>query len=463
LLDVAAPLPGRDDKTGASALVVSVDIRSILKEEPLSELAGKPAYRIDNHSTMVITRDGKSQIFTPLVYLQRSSPLIGVVSPLGKGHLVFKDPSRGPVIVGFAYLEESSDKSTWAVISMAPQKEAFYPAIRLRNRIIGLGLVAIGVAWFISIFLARGITRPIRRLVLVTDLIAGGNLAQRADIRQDDEVGDLARSFNKMTDKLNMAIVSRDQEIIERKNAEEKLREEMEAKAKFIQLISNEVQTPLTVIREGLGVMEADSQDTLSPRQKNMLRIVRKSGETLAHLVRDIVEFHGIESETTAMNISINDINSVIEDVKTSMVPLLAEKRDVNLIYLPGKDLPKASFDRDKISLVLTNLLNLSIMTTSAGSVELISERKGQNAVLVRVKDERSTIPHDQLSSLFDKFDILGKEKDKKAGGSGLGLTISREIIRKHNGKIWAEPYGEKGVIFNFVLPVSERRDQQSL
>jgi signal transduction histidine kinase len=457
---IFAPVTNKTNRDVIYVIAVTLDMSGIMKNAETGEsLAGKPAYLLNNQSTMVVTRDGDAQIFSPLVYIQEGSALKEVDPSKMNGHVVYKDPERGPVVAGYAYLTENGEAArTWSVISMAPQKEAFYPAKRLRNKIGVLGLIAVAVAWVVAIFVAKGITMPIIRLVNVTDMIAKGDLSQRAEIEGDDEVAGLARSFNKMTDELNMSIVARDQEIIERRNVEERLREEMEAKAKFISLISSEFQTPLAVIREGTGVILADGAGSLSQRQKDLLGIIKRSGDNLGHLVKDIVEFHSIQAEIVKFGMEDNDINEVVSAVRANMVPLLAEKKDVKFFVNTAAGLPMARFDRDRIALVLANLVNMAVSTTEKGSITVSTEMEGENAIKVSVGDTGSFIDKEYLPTLFDKFEQPAKDRDKKAGGTGLGLTICREIIKKHNGKIWAEPGEGEGILISFVLPLGERR-----
>ncbi|MGD2278576.1 MAG: HAMP domain-containing protein, partial [Candidatus Omnitrophota bacterium] len=229
-----APIKDESGSKVRSILAASVSMDHILKPADrfnLQTVGKKVAYPVEHASKMIMTQDGRSQVFTPLVYLQADSDLRGLLKKGGEGYVAFRDPERGAVIAGYADLKEYGTISgrDWAVISMAPQKEVFSPAVRLRNKMIVLGIIAIAVAWIVSVFVARGISRPVIKLADVTDKIAKGDLSQRANIDLSDEVGDLARSFNKMTDELNSAIAARDQEIIERKNAEERLKEEMEA------------------------------------------------------------------------------------------------------------------------------------------------------------------------------------------------------------------------------------------
>jgi signal transduction histidine kinase len=174
--------------------------------------------------------------------------------------------------------------------------------------------------------------------------------------------------------------------------------------------------------------------------------------------LNDIVEFHALEAELTRLDLADNDMNEVVADVRDTMMPLLAEKKNIKFDIDVYTALPKARFDRERIALVLTNIENIAINTTEKGEVIVRTRREGDNAIRVAVDDTGSTIDKEHLPTLFDKFDRPGKDRDKKAGGSGLGLTISREIIKKHNGKIWAEERKGGGVTISFVLPLGERR-----
>jgi len=344
---------------------------------------------------------------------------------------------------------------------MAPKREVFAPAIRLRNKVIILGIMTVLIAWVLALFVAKGITRPIRKLVKVTDLIAKGELTQRANIKQNDEVGDLARSFNKMTDKLNDVIALRDQEILDRKNVEEQLKEEMEEKTIFIDMISNEFRTPLTASREGIKGVLAETSQKLDERQIGILELAKRSGESLSGLVHDIMEYHQLSEAMEELDLQGNDINEIIKEVHAEMLPLLAEKRDIKFLMNLEDSIPSASFDKDRIKLVVANLINSSIFFAEQGSITVSTGREGENAIKVTVKDTGTFISEEDLPKLFDRYEDAGKLRDKRAGGTGLGLSISKKIIDRHNGKIWVESGKDTGTVFYFILPIEERRTRK--
>lgn len=459
---VAVPVVSKDN-TLSKIVMAKIFLVDLLKLDMLEEdieFGGREAYAVDSPSTMIISQEGKAQVFTPRVFLQKNPAFLRDKRENASGYTVFRATEKGVILAGYSYLDilGKGQEKGWAVISMAPKKEVFSPAIRLRNKVIAVGIIAVFIAWILAVFISQGISRPIRKLVKVTDLIAKGDLTQRAGIKQKDEVGDLGRSFNKMTDKLNDAIALRDQEILERKNAEEQLKEEMEEKSRFIDMISNEFRTPLTAIREGMKIVLADAGERLNEKERGLIDLARRSGESLSSLVHDIMEYHQLSEELEELVLKENDINEAVKEVHAETIPLLAEKREIKFRMDLQQPIPNATFDRERIKLVLANIVNSSILLSDRGVITVKTEKEGENAIKVTIKDTGTFMGKDEIADLFDRYADAGKIRDKKAGGSGLGLSISKKIIDRHNGKIWVESSEDKGTSFYVVLPIKERR-----
>ena len=119
--------------------------------------------------------------------------------------------------------------------------------------------------------------------------------------------------------------------------------------------------------------------------------------------------------------------------------------------------LPPVRFDRDRITQVVTNLVDNALKFTENGSVT-ITTSQDNDAVKVTIGDTGPGIREEDIPLLFQKFSQLERGLERKPGGSGLGLTISKEIIELHRGKIWAESRFGEGTTFFFVLPIKERR-----
>ncbi len=224
----------------------------------------------------------------------------------------------------------------------------------------------------------------------------------------------------------------------------------------FVSTISHELRTPLTAIKEGINIVSDGSAGEINNEQQEFLGIAKRNVDRLARLINEILDFQKFESGKMAYNISENDILSVVKEVSESM-SVVASSKGLLLKLDLQEGLPKIKFDRDKITQVLTNLVNNAIKFTKEGQVT-ISVKTGNNIVQVSVRDTGPGIRGEDLAKLFQKFVQLESLSDRKTGGTGLGLAISKDIIEDHRGKIWAESESGKGSVFSFILPIEERR-----
>jgi signal transduction histidine kinase len=137
------------------------------------------------------------------------------------------------------------------------------------------------------------------------------------------------------------------------------------------------------------------------------------------------------------------------------MRPLTKEK-GLELIIELDDAIPLVNFDNDKIIQVLTNLVNNAIKFTETGSIKITTSRTEDN-IITAVKDTGSGIKQEDISKLFVEFQQLAtKDAERKVGGTGLGLVISKKIVESHGGRIWAESDYGKGTTFYFELPVEK-------
>ena len=239
------------------------------------------------------------------------------------------------------------------------------------------------------------------------------------------------------------------------KELEEKAREISklaQVKSAFTSMVSHELRTPLAALKESVSLIMEGMMGTINKEQKNLLGIAKNNVDRLSRLIGEVLDFQTLEVGKMVFKMLDNDINEVIKETKETM-NIIAKQKGLDFIINLDKDLPKIKFDRDKISQVLSNLVNNSLKLTEKGNIT-ISTTKGNNIIQVSVKDTGPGIKEKDMPRLFKHYEQL----ERKVGGTGLGLAISLEIIKAHGGKIWAESVFGQGTTMHFLLPIEERR-----
>jgi PAS domain S-box-containing protein len=241
-------------------------------------------------------------------------------------------------------------------------------------------------------------------------------------------------------------------DITERKKVEQALQEAVKAKSAFTSMVSHELRTPLGALKESVSQVLEGLLGTLTDDQRKFLGIAKRNVDRLARLITEVLDFQTLETGKMVFKMQDNDINEVVKETKETM-DIIAKEKGLDFVLNLDKKLPKTKFDRDKISQVLSNVVNNSLKLTEKGSIT-ISTTKGNNVIQVSVKDTGPGIKEEDIPRLFQQYEQL----ERKTGGTGLGLAISLEIIKTHGGKIWAESIFGQGTTMHFLLPIEERR-----
>ncbi len=257
--------------------------------------------------------------------------------------------------------------------------------------------------------------------------------------------------FNAKGEFIGSVHVARD--ISERKKVENALREVINMKTDFTSMVSHELRTPLAAIKEGISIVLDGTSGAISKDQKEFLDIAKRNVDRLARLINDILDFQKLESGKMVFNMQVNDINEVAKEVEKIMRGVI-EKKGLSLKFEFDSKLPKIQFDRDRIIQVFINLLNNAVKFTEKGGIKIRTGKAG-NFITVSVKDTGIGIKESDIPLLFERFRQLDSGMTRKTGSTGLGLSICKDIIEKHGGKIWVESQPGEGSIFNFSLPLS--------
>ena len=290
-------------------------------------------------------------------------------------------------------------------------------------------LIAVAVGYF----LIRHITFPVKKLTFASKSVAAGNLDTEVLISQNDELGELSKSFNLMT---------------------ESLRRAEEWKKQIIADAAHELRTPVSLIQGRLEMMI----EGVYPVDAEGIKIVYEETLMLTNLIKELSELSNAEAGTVSLRKEKMSIRNVLEYAKEYFLPS-AEEKSITLELVIPDPVPELDMDIQKMNQVLGNLLSNALRYTPDGGKIRLSSRyiKEENIVLICVEDTGQGIPEGERGKIFDRFYRVDSHRNRETGGSGLGLAISREIIRLHGGTISAkEESSLGGAKITISLPVMD-------
>jgi signal transduction histidine kinase/DNA-binding response OmpR family regulator len=225
-------------------------------------------------------------------------------------------------------------------------------------------------------------------------------------------------------------------------------------KSEFVAVVSHEIRTPLTVIKGVLELLTDDRHWQVDEKQGELLRMATANSERLLHLINDILDFSKLQSASLPMSFAPGLLPQVIR-ASAGNLSHLAGERGIQLgLELPN-DVPLVIMDEQRMGQVVTNLLSNALKFSPRGSTVTVSVKVEEQALHVSVCDEGEGIAPKDMSRLFQKFSQLDSSTTRKAGGTGLGLVITKGIVEAHGGRIWVESEIGLGSAFHFTLPLS--------
>jgi len=231
----------------------------------------------------------------------------------------------------------------------------------------------------------------------------------------------------------------------------QKLEEVTRFKSVFFAHVSHEVRTPLIGI---LGMAEVLSDTGLDSRQREFVNVIHTSGETLLHIINDILDLSKIESGKLELESIPFALRDVVDQALDLLAPMAFDKGLEISAWIDPR-IPSALVgDITRVRQVLLNLLNNAIKFTSSGEIYLQVEPSGDvdNMIHFCVEDTGVGIPPEKLDRLFRAFSQVDVSTNRRFGGTGLGLSICQNLTALMGGRIWVESTGGKGTQFHFVI-----------
>ncbi|MFC1947250.1 sensor histidine kinase [Chloroflexota bacterium] len=299
---------------------------------------------------------------------------------------------------------------------------------KVNNSLWKVGLITAAVALVIGLILTRQITRPVKALITGARRLSKGELSYRVETRSNDEIGELADSFNSMATTLERVEHSRRQLTAD---------------------IAHELRTPLTIIEgtvEGIldGVFEADDEHLNSIKEQTWF---------LTHLINDLRDISLAESGQLNLNHQPTNIVDLAKRVVTGYEPNAGEK-NIQIDISNSVASLEMEIDPVRIEQVLSNLVRNAIRHTPAGGSITVTIDRINNSLELSVSDTGEGIEPEDLPHVFERFYRSGTSRSRKEGGTGLGLAIVKQMVEAHGGSVSVESTPGKGSIFRILLPV---------
>ncbi|MCP4752363.1 MAG: response regulator, partial [Proteobacteria bacterium] len=308
--------------------------------------------------------------------------------------------------------------------------------------------IALILAFVLSLIFSFRFVKPITQLRNAMMSLQSGELGDQVRIPNKDEIGDLANSFNQMSNNLSNSYRQ-----IEVKNQE--LQRLNNLKDEFLANTSHELRTPLNGI---IGIAESlidGATGPLKSETKTNLAMLASSGKRLANLINDILDFSKLKNKDLALTLKSVDLHALVDVIIALSEPLIKGRP----ITIHNRIPSGACFvlaDENRLQQILYNLIGNAIKFTEQGVINISSEKKNGFIETV-VSDTGIGIAEGRLDRVFESFEQADGSTVREYGGTGLGLSVTKSLVELHGGRIEAESKPEQGTAFRFTLPAADR------
>jgi len=310
---------------------------------------------------------------------------------------------------------------------LAAQAEAARLEVRTWTAVLVALGAAVGLALFASGLVAYGMTRSLETLSEATARVAAGSFREPLPVESNDEIGQLARSFNSMA---------------------AQLRQMAETREEFFATLSHELRSPLTSIRGAADLLREGFPGPLTEKQARLVEIIGGSTDRLLQLVNQILEISRLRAGLVPLERTTLDLDRLLGRAVEELHPSAEAAGVVLERELVGADF-RCSGDEGRLLQVVVNLAGNAIRFTPAGGRVVVRLVDAGPELELQVEDTGVGIPAAELPHIFDSY----RQAHRDRGGTGLGLAIVRGVALAHGGRVTVESQEGKGSRFSVLLP----------
>jgi len=326
-------------------------------------------------------------------------------------------------------------------------------ALLTQGALIALGELAL--SFLVLTVLVLWMTRHLVDLTRASREVTDGNMTPAPVHEGPDELGQLGVAFNAMS----RAVRERVEELTQAKVFAEQANL---AKSEFLANMSHEIRTPMNGI---MGLTDLVLESALSPTQREHLQVVKSSAESLLVVINDILDFSKIEAGKLTLDVHPFDLRTVVAQTLKPL-QLRARQKGLDMHFVLTDALPQQVLgDSVRLRQVLTNLVGNAVKFTMHGLIEVgvAFEDLTHERLHFWVRDSGIGIAEDKQKSIFEAFTQADNSTTRHYGGTGLGLTISTNLVHLMGGRLWLDSQPGVGSVFHFVVHLAPVVSQKSI
>jgi len=377
---------------------------------------------------------------------QQKSQSDEITPSVEKQAFVFSEPISRDRYLARVYPLKKEDKVHYAFV-VASQLPILEAVETLSSYYAIVVLAAIIMSIFLSYFVSRIVTRPLLRINSIASQMADLDFSNYIEVRTDDEIGHLSQSLNTLSMNLqgNMEELkltnSQLQKEIEKERRLELMRRE------FVSGASHELKTPIGIIK---GFAEGIKDGLAAEKIDYFVDVILEETDKMDALVKDMLDLSKIEQDPNTLNMESYECNAFVRSVSEKVEPLILERGLSLKMHIESRPIMVYA-DRRRMEQVLTNALSNAMRYSHPDTCIELYVTTHKDSARVTVNNFGKSIPEEMLEHVWDRFYRVDPSRNKESGGSGLGLSIVREILVQHEVDFGMKNI-EDGVSFYFEM-----------
>lgn len=332
--------------------------------------------------------------------------------------------------------------------------ESIKESVQITNKfLIIIGSIALFVSGIMAFIIAKTFTKPIKELNTISQKMSNLDFSQKYNVKTEDEIGMLGNSINTLSANLEKTICELKEANLELEKDIEETSKLAEMRNQFISDVSHELKTPIALIQGyAEGLIDGIVSDEES--KKYYCNVILDEANKMAELTRGLLDLTNLEYGKNELNIQSFNITELIENMLKKQELLLNEK-NINVTFNYDNEL-MVKGDTFRIEQVLTNYLNNAIKNVNEEKrIEISIDNTLDNITRVSVFNSGNHISDEDLLRIWNRLYKADSSRNRENGGSGIGLSLVRAIMKQHNMKYGCNNV-DSGVTFYFELPIDE-------